>query len=223
MSLRSTGSDLNQEHMAAIGTAEQEKAAFDCRVVRSKRRTLALEVTPDGDLIIRVPLKASDREILNFTEKNKEWIAGKIRQARRRKKEREDREREHPVIPLTPEELEELRKAAVDYIPMRVAHYAALMDVDFGRITIRNQTSRWGSCSSKKNLNFNVLLMLTPQEVIDSVIVHELCHIRHMDHSKAFYAEVLKVYPEYRKWDAWLKANGAELMRRMPQRNRSTK
>ena len=99
---------------------------------------------------------------------------------------------------------------------MRAAHYAAIMGVDFNRITIRNQTTRWGSCSAKKNLNFNALLMLTPGEVIDSVIVHELAHLKHMDHSQAFYAEVLRVYPDYRKWDRWLKKNGELLMRRLP-------
>ncbi|MBQ6684544.1 MAG: M48 family metallopeptidase, partial [Firmicutes bacterium] len=90
----------------------------------------------------------------------------------------------------------------------RVAHYAPLVGVDYGRITIRNQKTRWGSCSSQGNLNFNCLLMLFPDEVIDSVVVHELCHRKHMNHSAKFYKEVERVFPEYRKWHQWLNENG---------------
>ena len=82
-------------------------------------------------------------------------------------------------------------------------------------LTIRNQRTRWGSCSGKKNLNFNCLLMLAPPEVLDSVVVHELCHILEMNHSKRFYAHVLRVYPDYYRDHKWLKEHGTELMRRM--------
>jgi predicted metal-dependent hydrolase len=97
-------------------------------------------------------------------------------------------------------------------IPERAAHYAALMGVTYGRITIRAQKTRWGSCSSKGNLSFNCLLMLAPPEVLDSVVVHELCHLRVMNHSERFYAEVLRVFPEYREKHGWLKDNGDMLL-----------
>ena len=113
------------------------------------------------------------------------------------------------------EEIRELANRALQYIPERVRYYAPLVGVSFGCITIRNQRSRWGSCSAKGNLNFNCLLMLAPPEVIDSVVVHELCHRKEMNHSKAFYAEVLRVFPDCWKWDKWLKENGDKLMRRM--------
>lgn len=167
-----------------------------------------MEVTAQGDLVIRAPLRMSGEEICAFVEKNRRWAADKIEEAKKR--------RETQAAPLTREELKELGEAARDYIPMRVAHYAAIMDLDFGSVTIRDQTTRWGSCSAKKNLNFNVLLMLAPKEVIDSIIVHELCHIRHMNHSKAFYEEVNKYFPDYDRWDKWLKEHGGELMSRMP-------
>ena len=80
-----------------------------------------------------------------------------------------------------------------------VKYYAPLLGVTYGRITIRNQRSRCGSCSGKKNLKFNCLLKLTPSEVIDSVIVHELAHLKEMNHSDRFYAEVLRVFPDYWK------------------------
>ena len=99
-------------------------------------------------------------------------------------------------------------------IPQRAAYYAQRIGVSYGKITIRCQKTRWGSCSSKGNLSFNCLLMLTPPEVLDSVVVHELCHRKFMNHSQQFYQEVLKAYPEYRKWNRWLKKNGVVLLRR---------
>ena len=113
------------------------------------------------------------------------------------------------------EDIRNLAKEALRVIPERVAYYAPRVGVSYGRITIRNQRTRWGSCSGKKNLNFNCLLMLTPPEVLDSVVVHELCHILEMNHSKRFYENVLRVYPDYYKNHAWLKENGGALLRRM--------
>ncbi len=77
-----------------------------------------------------------------------------------------------------------------------------------GNDAIRSQRTKWGSCSAKGNLSFNCLLMLAPPEFLDSIVVHELCHRKEMNHSKRFYAEVLRVFPEYRKWNKWLKENG---------------
>ena len=91
-------------------------------------------------------------------------------------------------------------------IPERTAYFATLLHVTYGRITIRNQKTRWGSCSSKGNLNFNCLLMLTPDEIIDYIIVHELCHRIHMNHSKEFWAEVERVIPDYKERRKYLKA-----------------
>ncbi len=118
--------------------------------------------------------------------------------------------------PLSDEEITDLYRKAAEYIPARVAHYASETGVTYGRITIRKQKTRWGSCSSKGNLNFNCLLMLTPPQVIDSVVVHELCHRKEMNHSAEFYAEVLKVFPDYFYWDRWLKQYGTGILMRVP-------
>jgi hypothetical protein len=120
-----------------------------------------------------------------------------------------------PVEKLTMDEIRELADKALKVIPERVAYYAPLVGVTYTRITIRNQRTRWGSCSSQGSLNFNCLLMLMPPDVMDSVIVHELCHMKEPNHSKKFYEEVLRVFPEYRKCEKWLKENGPALMRRM--------
>ena len=107
-----------------------------------------------------------------------------------------------------------LADKALDVIPGRVEYFANLIGVTYGRITIRNQKTRWGSCSSKGNLNFNCLLMSTPSEVLDYVVVHELCHRKEMNHSKAFWTEVEKALPDYRDAVKWLKEEGSQIMQR---------
>ena len=125
---------------------------------------------------------------------------------------------EEACQPLSEEDLKALADQAAKTIPERVRYYAPLIGVTYGKITIRNQRTRWGSCSSKGNLNFNCLLMLAPPEVLDSVVVHELCHRKEMNHSKQFYEEVRRVFPEYDKWNGWLKTYGPDLMKRMTSR-----
>ena len=148
-------------------------------------------------------------EIEGFIRRNAEWIRKHDEKAEKRRKEQAELE------PLTMEEIRAIAEKASKVIPERVRYYAPLIGVTYGRITIRNQRSKWGSCSAKGNLNFNCLLMLAPPEVLDSVVVHELCHRKYMDHSKDFYAEVLRVFPEYRKWDRWLKEEGHLILSRM--------
>ena len=116
---------------------------------------------------------------------------------------------------LSMEEIRRLADEAARDIPERVRHFAPVIGVQYGRITIRNQKSKWGSCSSKGNLNFNCLLMLAPPSVRDYVVVHELCHLVELNHSKRFWALVAKVLPEYRKEEQWLKTQGMLIMRRM--------
>ena len=178
------------------------------RIIRSNRKNLSLEINEKG-LTIRAPKKASDSEIKRFLLQNEKWVLKNLEKYNKRKEQYKD------IQKLTKEELDDLVEKAMDYIPKRVAYYAPIVGVTYNRITIRNQKTRWGSCSSKGNLNFNCLLMLTPYEVIDSIIVHELCHRLEMNHSEKFYSEVLRVYPEYHKWNKWLKENGSKILYRM--------
>lgn len=116
--------------------------------------------------------------------------------------------------PLIEADLRELAEQARRYIPERMRYYSPMVGVDYGSIAVRCQKSRWGSRSSEGNLSFNCLLILTPPEVIDSVVVHKLCHRKEMNHSAAFYAHILRVFPEYRTWRRWLKDNGPALLLR---------
>lgn len=184
---------------------------YEIEIIRSKRKTLALEIKPNGKIIARAPLLISERKIYSFVEEKSSWIEKSLKKLEASKSELGQNL-------LTKAELEELSKQALDYIPKRVEYYSKIVGVNYGRITIRNQKTKWGSCSSKRNLNFNCLLMLAPKEVIDAIVVHELCHIKEMNHSKAFYNEVYKAYPEYDRWNKWLKQNGGAIMSRNPNR-----
>ena len=179
------------------------------KIIRSNRKTFALQIKPREGLIVRVPLRATQEQVEKFINDNKDWIEKHLKAMEERQKELSS------VDKLTIDEIRALADEELKVIPERVKHYAPLLGVRYGRITIRNQRSRWGSCSGRKNLNFNCLLMLTPPEVIDSVVVHELAHLKEMNHSERFYAEVLRVFPDYWKWQDWLKENGKAIMARM--------
>ena len=177
---------------------------FTYRVIRSDRKTISLQLK-NGELTVRAPKKTTDRAIAEFVERHRSWIMKR-------------RDRILPPgaapIPFTEEELAELALQAKKVIPQRVAYFAPLVGVTYERVTIRHQRSRWGSCSGKGNLNFNCLLLLMPPEVLDYVVVHELCHRREMNHSKRFYAEVQRVMPDYRTHMRWLKEHGSAIMAR---------
>jgi predicted metal-dependent hydrolase len=113
---------------------------------------------------------------------------------------------------LSSQEVKLLVTRAKRIIPQRVRYYADIMGVTYGRITIRMQKSRWGSCSGKGNLNFNCLLMRTPETILDYVVVHELCHLKEMNHSPRFWAEVEKILPDYKERRKWLKDHENEIM-----------
>ena len=103
------------------------------------------------------------------------------------------------------------RKAARDTFTARVAYYHQFTGGNYTSITIRDQKSRWGSCSSRGTLSFNYRLIFAPLKVLDYVVVHELCHLSHMNHSKDFWSMVETVMPEYKVYKSWLREHGQEL------------
>lgn len=178
------------------------------RLERSDRKSVSLQIK-GGEVLVKAPSRMKKSDIELFLEKHREWIEEKLERAQRVKEEIEK------APALTYSDIEALAQKALEFIPPRAEYYAELLGVKYSKITVRNQKTRWGSCSSKGNLSFNCLLMLAPEEVIDSVIVHELCHLKEMNHSKRFYDEILRVFPDYYKHHAWLKENGELLVGRM--------
>ncbi len=186
------------------------KNHMEMQIIRSDRRSIAIEILPDLQVLVRAPKRMPMGEIKRFVSKKSEWIEKHRKLAAKRKEEAEAvgyRQR------MSSEETEALARRAKQVIPERVARYAPLVGVDYGRITIRKQKTRWGSCSSKGNLNFNCLLMLAPPEVVDYVVVHELCHRLEMNHSPRFWAQVERVFPDYKTAKKWLKAEGSTIIR----------
>ncbi len=181
---------------------------MDIEIIKSKRKTLAIEVKKDLRVIVRAPLFVSNSDIQKFVEEKSAWIEKSIEKV----KARNEQEKQNPTQKFAAEEIRSLADKALKVIPKRVEYYAKIMGVTYGRITIRNQVSRWGSCSAKGNLNFNCLLMLCPAEVMDYVVVHELCHLKEMNHSKKFWSLVERFYPEYKQHKKWLKEHGNELI-----------
>ena len=163
-------------------------------------------------IIVRAPYQASGSYIEQFIADRTDWIVEHLRKLEQKNRQCNDA---LPVKKLSNDEIKKLADKACTYIPGHVAHFAPLIGVTYGRITIRNQRTRWGSCSSRGNLNFNCLLMLTPPEVIDYVVVHELCHRKEMNHSGRFWNEVARVLPGYAEQEKWLKTHGSEIMKRM--------
>lgn len=161
---------------------------------------MALQVSEDGTITVRAPYRVPVREADLFVESHRDWIFARIASY----------ERMRAVKPVyTDAERKAGMEQAKNVFAAKCRTFAAQMGVTYGRITVREQKTRWGSCSSKGNLNFNWKLVLMPEEILDYVVVHELAHRKEMNHSTAFWAVVGSVIPDYRARRQWLKVNGS--------------
>ncbi len=158
--------------------------------VFSKRKTLGITVKPDGSVIVRAPLRTSRKRIEEVVIKNSEWIE-------KTKKKLENKQ--YGMKQASPEEEKLLREKAKSILPEKVKYYGALIGVTPTRMTVTGARTRFGSCSGKNSIAFSFYLMRFPEEAIDYVVVHELCHIIHHNHSKEFYKEIEKILPDYKK------------------------
>ena len=177
------------------------------RLIRARRKTLSIRITQEGNLEIRAPLGMSKGEIEAFLKEKAQWI-----ETHRAKVLAEYAQGQE--APLGEEEILTLAEQMRQRLPEKLNRHAASMGVTFGRVTIRCQQTRWGSCSSRGNLNFNCLLMLAPEEILDYVVVHELAHRKQMNHSALFWQEVARECPDYKKSLRWLKDRGGALLSR---------
>lgn len=191
------------------GMIKMKIGEYNVEVRRTKRKSATIKITADMQIVVYVPLYVSDNEIERMVISKSKWIDEHMLKVQSTIDERSKLEK------ITFEQVKELADQAVEYIPKRVKYYAEKENFVYNKITIKNLVSRWGSCSTKGNLNFNCLLMLTPDYVIDYIVVHELCHLREMNHSEKFWAEVEKIMPDYQRAELWLKQNGGNLISRM--------
>lgn len=181
-----------------------QKDFIEYELIFSQRKTLTVQITREGNIVVRAPKRMAKRLIVKFLKENEDWI---------RTRQQEIKEASYSQISkgLTEKERADYIEQAKAVISKKAAYYAQIMGVTYNRITIRDQKTRWGSCSAKGNLNFNWKLMLAPEKVLDYVVIHELAHRREMNHSSRFYAVLAEVMPEYKEWQKWLRLNGKQL------------
>lgn len=169
----------------------------------SNRKTLAVQIRADGSVVVRAPKRMAKYKIEAFLREKQDWILTHRKKALEAvEKKQENR--------LNDEEQKAAIQKAGRMLAEKTARYAREMGVAYGRITIREQKTRWGSCSSAGNLNYNWKLVRMPEKVMDYVVIHELAHRKEMNHSARFYQIVEQQMPDYRIWQKWLKEHGRE-------------
>lgn len=212
------------------------------KIVRSKRRTVGIEINQSGELVVRAPTRASMNQIWKFVREKKQWILKHQHKNREKKKEVEAKtfadgelffylgdyfklqivegQGKNLVFDNCFYLSDKARGKAKDHferwykkqahiiIKKQVAHYADLHDLKYWQVKINSARTRYGSCTSRKNLNFTWRLVLAPIEVLDYVVIHELAHLEQMNHSKRFWNKVSQMMPDYKIWRKWLKENG---------------
>lgn len=173
-------------------------------IIRSNRKTIAIQIKADGQVIVRCPRRMRTEEIQKFIASKEKWVMRNLSKLK-----------SQTVVPFKENEIKILRDQTKKLVSEKVAYYSSMMGVTYQRITIRAQKTRWGSCSSRGNLSFNCLLALVPEDVLEYVVVHELCHLIEMNHSERFWEEVHKILPNYAQSRRWLRENGSSLIARI--------
>lgn len=181
-----------------------------CQVIFSDRKSVSIKIKEDASICVRAPYYAPRFQVEAFIESKKDWIYENHQKMLSKKEEH--------LPSLTPIQKQQIRmlekrfrNAAAIHFPKRCAELVRLTGGNYTKITVRNQKTRWGSCSQTGTLSFNYRLMMAPPEIIDYVIVHELCHLTHLNHSKAFWSLVESILPDYKERKLWLKEHGASL------------
>ncbi len=159
------------------------------KLIRSARRTLALEISRDLTVTVRAPMNMPDEIIDGFVSKHEKWIEKKLAVMKSREVKADN---------LTESEIAELKQKAKEIIPQKVERFAEIMGLAPTGVKITSAKKRFGSCSGKNSLCFSYRLMLYPDAAIDYVVVHELAHIKHHNHSAQFYKLVEKYLPDYK-------------------------
>ncbi len=166
----------------------------------SRSRHIRITVSADGSVLLTRPFYVNEEKAISFLNEKMDWV---------RKKLKEAKENTDPDISIhSLEHYREYKDEARRLVEEKVEYWNRIYGFRFNRISIRNQKSRWGSCSSKKNLNFNYKIIFLKEELQDYLIVHELCHLKHMDHSKKFWQLVERTHPEHKTYSEALRGMG---------------
>ncbi len=166
------------------------KMDFEYKIIRSDRKTLAIQVDSSGNVIVRSPKNVSEKRIVKFMQDKSEWIERTIVS---------QKEKSANTRQFTDAEINDMRKRAKEILPVKVSYFAEIMGVKPKSIKINSAKKRYGSCSSVNNLNFSLYLMSKDERFIDYVVVHELAHIKHHNHSRQFYDFVSEFMPDYKE------------------------
>lgn len=220
-------------------------------IVRSKRKTVAISVSEEKGIVVKLPDFFPMRELDKMILQKADWIAEKYEEAAVKQKVKPvhefcsgeefyyrgkalilnlivnaDRKRimvrkqAGKLLVVSPAADREVirdaiikwyREQARELLTDKVSYYRQFINKPIGEIRIKEQKSRWGSCSARGNLNFNWKIIMAPDEIIDYLVVHELCHLLHMNHSKEFWQSVGSILPDYKSRKSWLKENGVLL------------
>lgn len=169
---------------------------YEVKVVRSKRKSVSIEVTRELCLLVRAPVQCTDSEVESILAGHSEWIARSLQKMQRKLEA-------HPIP--TEKQKEELTRKALEILPDKVKHWSEITGLTPTKITVTGAQKQFGSCSSKRALCFSYRLMQYPDEAIDYVVLHELAHIKHPNHSKNFYAFIERYMPDYKRREALLR------------------
>ncbi|MBE7076807.1 MAG: M48 family metallopeptidase [Clostridiales bacterium] len=205
------------------------------KIVYSKRKTLAIQINVDGDLIVRAPMRAKESEITAFITKHKDWIIEKRTKALTSKTEPlELKDGEEIIILENSYKLKiidtdrvkirgneiivpkvnskdklitKIKAVLKKYLLIRVKEVADMYNFSYSSVSVSSAKTNWGSCSHNDKLHFTYRLALCPLDVIDYIIVHELCHTKVKNHSIRFWKLVKSIMPNYKTFERWLKDN----------------
>lgn len=210
---RASGIIVRTQEHAVLRCSDGTSAEITYILARSGRRTTSLTVSQEGILTIHTTRTASQDYVEGLLREHSAWILRQIaRQTARLQAAQEQ------ISGLSEAERARSVHAAAEHmrtlLSERIQHYAPMLPTDHIPITkvrIAMQRTRWGSCSARGTLSFNVRLYLAPAEALDYVVVHELCHLVHMNHSAQFWTLVEQLMPEYRTWRKWLHDHGNTL------------
>lgn len=172
------------------------------KIKKSARRTLVIQVTQSGEVVVRAPRLMPDFLVNRFVNKKREWILKSVKKVSKIPKK---------SFPNSKKDYLEKKKKVNLLIKNRLTYFNKFYNFKFNGVSIKNQSTRWGSCSSKGNLNFNYkIIYLTPEQQ-DYIVVHELCHLEQMNHSKNFWNLVEKTLPNFRNVKKQIKESGIRL------------